>query len=283
MGNSAILGAEIRDLTQSPAMLDNDKTLGLALKAVYSRGAFATNSMAITSSTTLDNRYNAFYFDTTGGAITANLNAANYWGVNKTPMLYLNNLTGSSTVTITPNGSDTVDGTASKLLYPNSSLLLWSDGVSKWSSFSMSGPFGDTGTGAIDLPYTTITSNLFPTTILPWNMQFSAASATLQTVLNYNGSGTLDALILGRDASGVVGNVGLLVATDGNLRVNGNVLNGTNQTRMIIGNQVLTTGGDYYFTDTAPGLVFKSNISISVLGPSAASVVKAAWKVYKHT
>lgn len=284
---ASLNNVEIQDDSWS---LENDKQAIQQIKQILSRGAFAPNGLSITATGTLDNRYSLFYFDTTGGAITATLQQANYWGTNKSPILWLTNVAGTSNVTITASGSDTINGATTAVLGPGSTFCLFSDGLTKWIIWGA-------GVSAIDtVPRVTQDTQYAPwaagtiTAANMWNSlklinTFNTTSAVLQTAVNYSGTGVLQQVILAEKTSGLATAYGGLVkiTIDNVVIFNAALLGQRSEIQAVIaGSSNEDAANALSVSDHVPGIPFNSSCKIEIQSDGATRL-DVAWKIAKRT
>lgn len=282
------LGTEIQNLDEDHLMRDNDKTIRDAVRSVWSRGNLAPSSLAITATGTLDGRYTAFFFNTTGGAITATLQSANYWGVNKTPLLYMQFVTGGSAVTITAAGADTIDGVATKTL-SSGSFILYSDGISNWYSFSsgsaVSNPFL-IPTVTQDASYAPVTLSA-TVTAFELNSFFSTSNAAFQQAVLYTGSGVLTQCYLIENTfpvSATAFNASVRITIDGVVVfTNATMLGTKSRYQLVVGSDIYQdVNGVLHSYDAASGWGFKTSCKIEIAG-NGASTNAVFWKITKQS
>jgi hypothetical protein len=117
------------------SLRDNDKAIILAVAEIYSNKNLALNCRTFTVTATLDITDVVALCDTTAGAITLTLTAANSGSsrdVAKTKLLIVNNVAGANNVTLSRAGTDTIGGGTTLVIVPGGYAYLWSDGNSKW-------------------------------------------------------------------------------------------------------------------------------------------------------
>jgi hypothetical protein len=108
-----------------------------ALGEIYSRKNLGLNVRTFTTNSTLDVSDALALIDTTLGAVTLTLCAANSWSsrdVAKTPSIMIQHIAGTANVTITAAAGDTINGAATAILVPGYNVQLISDGSTKWFS-----------------------------------------------------------------------------------------------------------------------------------------------------
>lgn len=90
----------------------------------------------ITGNVTLDKDDAIVFADSTGGAITITLPAANAWGANSGGFLSIKKKVASvNAVTVQRAGADTLNGGVNETLADNTGKEYASDGVNEWQSY----------------------------------------------------------------------------------------------------------------------------------------------------
>lgn len=294
--------SELEPLDQNRAMRDNDRLVRRDLASVFSRGNLAVNSSpTFLVSAALDPAKTLFLFDTTFGPITATLPASNYWGVNKSPILLLKFVTGASTVTITPSGTDTIDGAATKVL-SSGALLLYTDGLGSWYSFVSAGG-GSLGIENVptvlqDNNYTRVTpagaaTPFGPPDMIPAAQQFSisgAGTTSYQQAVLYNGSGYLEECLLWNiEAAGTGYTASCRITIDGVVvYANTNMLSLTMSYQLVVGSDIYQNnagGGNSVRVvgQSSSPWGFTTSIKIEIAQSAIARTTWVGWKLFKQT
>jgi len=112
------------------SFVDAASLIGYGIKAIGGSLNQAHQVVSIASTETLDAAYRAKMVVSTGGALTINLASATVLGNDF--FVYLRNA-GTGTVTIDPNGTETIDAQASMSMQPGESLILFCSGA-QWYS-----------------------------------------------------------------------------------------------------------------------------------------------------
>lgn len=291
MAGPGLLPTEILNPENPPFGNDNDKTIRDALRSTYSRGILAGSLLAITSTTTLDSRYTSFFFDTTGGAITATLQPANYWGANKSPILLFHFVTGTNNVTITAAGSDTIDGATTKTLNSHTGdILLYTDGISKWSSFNVPSPLTAVPTVVQDnwyLPFnegTTTISTVWADLML--NNTNTTTSSSFVTAVNYAaGSGVLSLVLLSEltHAGAVGSNGGCRITIDGTVIIsNSSAISHQSQIAAVVAGGFTANAAGELVVSESLGIPFNSSCKIEIVSDGTRTI-HVGWKIIKKT
>jgi hypothetical protein len=122
----------------------NNSELSKQLARIYSRNNLAVTRRSYTTNQTLAVDDTCVIGDTTSGSVTITLAYANSWGSNKTPMITVLRASASNTLTIAPQGSDTLQYWRGNVLVTGNItatgvVYLVTDGTSKWYSLNGDG------------------------------------------------------------------------------------------------------------------------------------------------
>lgn len=130
---------EFDDIRQTVIGRNNISELRRQLSSIFSRDNLGLRYRSVSADTTLTNKDSVVAVDTSGGSKTITLPYANTWTSNRTTILTIVKTSASNTLTVAPQGSDTLNywsGGGSTLVTGNITtagiLQLISDGSSKW-------------------------------------------------------------------------------------------------------------------------------------------------------
>lgn len=125
------------------------------------QAAYRPNSSYVYTTTTLDGACNTYFVDASAGSLVLNLPSTTATNVFGRPYTIFKMDSTTNTITVTPNGSETIDGASSVVLGGNSGksrLVLISDGVAGWRIAELyeEGTYTGTLTGCTTSPTVTV-------------------------------------------------------------------------------------------------------------------------------
>lgn len=293
-----LLSPEARHNPESIDSQESDAVLSKALAQIYSRFNLGLNVRTFTTDATLDVSDALALCDTSiaGALISLTLSPANSWSsrsVSKTPILIFQHIGGTFPVQINAGSGDTINGNSSITLTQFKKIELFSNGNSQWYTFMSNGVTDTPPLVTIDPAHAKTVLNAADAATIKTQMAFqnsaTSLSASIQTAVNYSGSGILTKCLIGEFAAlGTAAfNARLQITIDGVVVYNDTAaISRESSMRVVVGNQIVSTNTTpttlQQMIDSSIGLPFNQSCKIEYLSDGTRTVT-VAWHIDKRT